>query len=395
MDPLKKSALYGFIADIAVLTVALTGVVMQFLLSHPWWGTFRTFMFYSSLLLIAASGGHALFEERILRNKGSFVPSFIHVSKYVSVCCAAVTLLASIFVLVPLSGGIRSCPELLLRSPGIFLRVLAPLAGFVSFVFIDRTALPDRRVKMLPLIPSGLYALLLIVLNMTRTIRGPYPFLLLYEQPLWLSILWFVLLFALIAAVSALIWKMILRYEGREVPPETGKDAEAWTKDGYLKDQDALTGMTYRTIPACYNGCGPLAAFDLRKAAEQDPEIEDVFHEMDGMHLLCLPGPTFMYVMRRYFRRYLPGFIEIGGREKALLAAENSRMGMYRYHEQRVPHFVAYYRTDEGFRFFNVSDGKEDVIMTMEEFAKEHLLEGPVRLLCWEQRPSGFRTDPC
>ena len=387
MDPVKKTALYGFIADIAVFALALTGVVMLFLQSHPWWGALRTFALYSSLFLLAASGVQTFFEGRILRNKGSFVPSFVHVLKYVSVCCAAVVLLAGIFVLMPLSGGIRSGPELLLHSPGIFLRVLGPLAGFVSFVCIDRTALPDKRVKVLPLIPTGLYALVLLILNVTRTIRGPYPFFLIYEQPLWLSILWFVLLLALIAAVSSLIWKVILRYEGREELPEAEKGAEAWTEDGYLKDQDALTEMTYRTIPACYNGCGPLAAFDLRKAAEQDPEIGDVFREMDSMHLLCLPGPTFMYVMRRYFRKYLPGFKEIEGRENALRAAENSRMGMYRYHEQRVPHFVAYYRTEEGFRFFNVSDGKEDVIMSMEEFAEEHLLEGPVRLLCWEQRP--------
>ena len=37
----------------------------------------------------------------------------------------------------------------------------------------------------------------------------------------------------------------------------------AWTEDGYIKDQDLLTGYTYRTIPAMQNSCGPVAVFNL------------------------------------------------------------------------------------------------------------------------------------
>ena len=390
MDPMKKAALRGFIADICILVFALAGMILQFSVSRPWWSAFRLFALYSSLLMLPACSMHAVFEGRILRSKGFFVPSFVHICKYVSACCAAVTFLGSIFVIAPLSGGIRALPDLMLRMPGLFLRLLCPLSAVVSCMYVDRTALPDRRVAVLPVMAAGFYALLLILLNLTRTLRGPYPFLLLYEQPIWLSILWFVLLFALVGAVSLLIWKYTLRYRMTEELPEPQKDAEAWTEDGYLKDQDALTGITYRTISACHNGCGPLAAFDLRKYAGQDPELEDVFREMDRLHLLCLPGPTFVYVMRRYLRRYLPGFREVTGRENAIREAGKSRMGVFRYHEQKVPHFVTYCRTEQGFRFFNVSDGKEDVVMTMEEFAEDHLLDGPVRLFCWEQDTWAF-----
>ena len=384
MDPMKKNALRGFIADICVVAFALIGMILQFLSSHPWWGAFRFYALVSSLLLLPACSLQAAFEGRILRDKGFFVPSFVHICKYAASCCAAVTFLAALSVTAPLSGGIRSVPDVMFRLPGLFLRLFCPVLAVVSYIFIDQTALPDRRVTILPLIPFGLYALIIILLNLTRTIRGPYPFLLLYEQPVWLSILWLVLLFTLVETVSLLIWKYTLRYRMMEEPVELRKDTEAWTEDGFLKDQDALTGITYRTISACHNGCGPIAAFDVQKYAGQEPDLEDVFRKMDRLHLLCLPGPTFVYVMRRYFRRTLPGFREITGKEPAIRAAEKSRMGVFRYHEQKVPHFVAYCRTEQGFRFFNVSDGKEDVIMTMEDFAKDHLLDGPVRLFCWE-----------
>ena len=57
-------------------------------------------------------------------------------------------------------------------------------------------------------------------------------------------------------------------------------------------------------------------------------------------------------------------------------------MGVFRYHEQHVPHFVSYLRVDSGqFRFFNVCDSLEDGILTMEEFVRGRCVGGPVRLL--------------
>ena len=40
------------------------------------------------------------------------------------------------------------------------------------------------------MIPPVLYAAVIVTLNLTRTVRGPYPFLLVYEQPVWASLLW-------------------------------------------------------------------------------------------------------------------------------------------------------------------------------------------------------------
>ena len=176
---------------------------------------------------------------------------------------------------------------------------------------------------------------------------------------------------------------------GEKTPSET-KIADsplhsAWTEDGYIQNQDLLTGYIYRTIPAKENCCGPVAVYNLCRHSGQNLEFEALLREMDGMHRLHMPGPTFMYVMRKCLTEHLPGWHEVHGRDEAVRQACQSSMGIFRYHEGRIPHFVGYYRERENtFHFYNVCDGRENVVMSMEEFTSDHLLGGSVKLIWWE-----------
>ena len=164
-------------------------------------------------------------------------------------------------------------------------------------------------------------------------------------------------------------------------------EAEGYTADGYIRDQDCFSAYAYRRMAASENSCGCIAAFNMRRAQGQSPSFSEVTREMDAMHRLPGPGPTHMYVMRRYLDRWLPGWRESRGRRACLTAAKSSGMGIFRYWESHVPHFVSYLRTPEGaFRFFNVCDGAEDHVFSMEEFLSGHCAVGPVRLLWWKAR---------
>lgn len=154
---------------------------------------------------------------------------------------------------------------------------------------------------------------------------------------------------------------------------------EAFSPDGYITDQDAFEALRYRTIPASINGCGPIAAYNLRHFLGQEAPWRQIFAELDAMHRLRVPGPTLMTVMRRYLNEHIPGLRETVGREEALAAAAQSRAGIFRYREKNEPHFVSYVRAEgELFRFFNVADGLEDCRMTLEQFGAEHLCGGTV-----------------
>ncbi len=152
-----------------------------------------------------------------------------------------------------------------------------------------------------------------------------------------------------------------------------------FSADGYIVDQDCFHSLRYRTMPADINGCGWLAAFNLRKALGREADFREVLRELEGMHLWNVPGPTLMTVMRAYLRRYVPEAQETVGREAALAAAAASCAGIFRYREKREPHFVSYIRSGDGrFRFFNVADGEEDFTAAMEDFGREHLRGGTV-----------------
>ena len=162
-------------------------------------------------------------------------------------------------------------------------------------------------------------------------------------------------------------------------------DHGAWTADGYIQNQDLLEGYIYRTIPAKENSCGPIAVYNLCRHTGRELQFEDLLKEMDGMHFLHMPGPTLMHVMRRCLTKYLPGWQEVHGREESIARAEQSSMGIFRYHEQRIPHFVGYYREEgENFHFYNVCDGQEDAVMPMTDFIRGHLRGGSVKLIWWE-----------
>lgn len=176
----------------------------------------------------------------------------------------------------------------------------------------------------------------------------------------------------------------------RNLTPEQGISA-----DGFVTDQDCFSSVRYRTMRADINGCGWIAAYNLRHALGQETDWESVRREMDSMHTLRIPGPTLMRVMREYLSRYVSEYEETAGREEAVEAARKSKVGIFRYNEGREPHFVSFVRQPDGnFRFFNVIDGMEDTVISMDAFAEGHLLRGTVIALTVKENTQERTDEP-
>ena len=156
----------------------------------------------------------------------------------------------------------------------------------------------------------------------------------------------------------------------------------AFSEDGYIIDQDCFHEYRYRTMRADINSCGWIAAYNIRHFLGQNAAWDDVRREMEEMHVLNIPGPTHMRVMRQYLNKYIPDVRVTAGREQALEAATASTAGIFRYREENIPHFISYIRREDGtFRFFNVATDQEDILIPMEQFGREHLQGGRVIVL--------------
>ncbi len=160
---------------------------------------------------------------------------------------------------------------------------------------------------------------------------------------------------------------------------EMKQPAEGFSPDGYICDQDCFSSVRYRTMRADINGCGWIAAYNLRHFLGHDVTWESVLRELDEMHALRFPGPTLMRVMREYLAKYVPDYQETVGKEEAAAAAKGSRAGIFRYQEGHEPHFISFIHTEgDQFRFFNVTDGLEDFCTDMDSFAERHFRCGNV-----------------
>lgn len=361
--------LIAFLLDLLTVVLAAVGTALHF--AGSGWAMLRYDVVCGNLFLLLACAVQLRYEAAILLQKRLFVPSWVRLLKYCAVCAVTTVFFTALFVLAPADGG------QLFRGGLLCLHLLCPLLGLASLMLADRPSLPDRRVTLWALLPTAACGAVVTALDHAGILRGQCFFL--------RGAAWYAASLGAAWLCAWLVWRLALcTSEPRDAGDAAEPEACAWTADGYIKNQDGLADYTYRTIPANHNSCGPVAAFDLRRFAGQEPALVEVLSELETLHLLHVPGPTFQYAMRRYLTKHLPGWREVHGRETALAAASGSRMGLFRYLEERVPHYVAYVRADGGFRFFNVSDTLEDEVLPMARFGAEHLRGGPVRLIWWE-----------
>jgi len=156
---------------------------------------------------------------------------------------------------------------------------------------------------------------------------------------------------------------------------------QGFTHDGYILDQDCFPHLLYRGCTSNINGCGWIAAYNFLHALGFGIDFQTVHRDMDNYFPAKIPGPTPVKILRRYLRRW-GRYPLTPGKRRSLAAAAQSRAGILRYWEEKIPHFVAFVRTDgELFRFFNVCDGGEELTLSMAEFFRTHCVHGFVRVI--------------
>ena len=109
---------------------------------------------------------------------GGKLPSFAVKLKFFAVTSLAVTVGVVAFALLPVllcsSGGITNGGVKITVS-SVFLHFVCPLLAFVSFVAFERTKLSFSLVVFAAL-PTLFYGLVMLFLNFSGIIVGPYPF---------------------------------------------------------------------------------------------------------------------------------------------------------------------------------------------------------------------------
>ena len=115
--------------------------------------------------------------------------------RYLSTVMLAMTVLITLFVLVPMGMGFVN---MMLSGMGLFHHTLCPLISITSYILWEE----HSSMWGVPVAVTFVYGVVMLCLNYTGTIDGPYPFLRVRKQSVRATLIWIAALMFLIAALS-------------------------------------------------------------------------------------------------------------------------------------------------------------------------------------------------
>ena len=177
-------------------TIAFVLVIQR--RSNEW---FRYYTQLSNLFLLACSLMNICFTARTIKTGKNF-PRILSLLSYMATCTTTVTLIIVLFVLSWMVGDLW---WLLTYDSMLYMHTLCPILAIITLkIFI-----PEHQTKksaLIALVPTIIYAIVGIVMNILRIWDGPYPFLQVYNQPIWASFGWAIV----ILGVAYLIARLLL-----------------------------------------------------------------------------------------------------------------------------------------------------------------------------------------
>ena len=181
--------------DIAVIAGELAGLVLASF--ENGWGQFVFYTQNSNYFLLAVTLAHLCF---LLKKQP--VPKSVNRLKYIATCTTTVTFVVAVAVLLPMYKR----PYItFLNGANLFQHTLCPILGVATLPLMDPV---EKRDSILALIPTGLYALVMVPLNYFRVFDGPYPFLRVHNQPWYMSVLWLLAIFLVAFGIAVILRKV-------------------------------------------------------------------------------------------------------------------------------------------------------------------------------------------
>ena len=121
--------------------------------------------------------------------------AFTAAMRYLSTVMLIMTVLVTLFVLIPSGAGFR---RMMLSGNGLFHHTLCPAVSVTSYILWET----HSSMWVIPVIVTLVYGIAMLYLNHKEVVDGPYPFLRVHEQSVKATVIWMVVLILLIAAIS-------------------------------------------------------------------------------------------------------------------------------------------------------------------------------------------------
>lgn len=129
--------------------------------------------------------------------KNKRIDDWVCVLRFVSTVCLLVTLVVVSCVFIPMFP--KTAEGMLLKNSNLYEHFLCPVLSLLSFLFFENNFKLSKKYFWWALFPTVIYGVLIVLFNVLKIVKGPYPFLFVYEIKWWICAL-FLLGILLIAA---------------------------------------------------------------------------------------------------------------------------------------------------------------------------------------------------
>lgn len=160
----------------------------------------------------------------LIKKEINGIPMFVMILKFISATALLLSLLVVLGLLIPQSQlyGPKDMPwySLLIGRSMLFGHILNPVVSVISFIFFENDKRFNKKNNIyFPLIFTLIYGIILLVLNYLRIFDGPYFFLRIYDQQIYMMIIWIII----ILIVNYLIARILLVQNQKRVPRRTAE----------------------------------------------------------------------------------------------------------------------------------------------------------------------------
>ena len=136
---------------------------------------------------------------------------FIKDLRLLSTTLLTVTLLVVLFILCPMYNFNY---KLLMFTDTFFIyHTLCPILSIISYIFFEE----GSKKKYLGLLFTIIYSLILIILNILKVVKGPYPFLEVVNQSIMMSIIWCILILGGSYIIGFSLYKLNKKIKGANI----------------------------------------------------------------------------------------------------------------------------------------------------------------------------------
>lgn len=199
----KEYSKKAWILDVMIIIFSTLGTIWE--IWENGWGMLRYYTVDSNIFIAICCFVDIIWQENNKERRQRTV--WIKNLKYIATCCMMLTFFVVVFILAPM-GGVAGLIQILTEGGLLFHHTLCPIAAIISYYKVDCKQFKLKKyMTYIGMIPTVSYAIVVVILNIKRKIHGPYPFLYVYEQDIWVSAMWILVILGLAYIIGWILWK--------------------------------------------------------------------------------------------------------------------------------------------------------------------------------------------